>query len=686
MHTQTARSLVVLALTLATKGAHADEGMWLMNALPKDDIARSLGAPPDDAMLARAQKGALRLANGCSASFVGKEGLVMTNHHCVRPCLEELSTPKRDLLGKPFVAKKRDDELRCARFEVNQLQEITDVTTTVLAAVKGLEGKAYNEKWKSERARIEADCAKGDATVRCDVVTLFDGAVFHLYRQRRHQDVRLVFAPEFAMAAYGGDPDNFSFPRTGFDVAFLRVYDGGKPLSTTDALPFAKSAAKESEPVYVFGHPGGTERNRTVAQLVFQRDTALPWTLLRLAELRGRLDEWMHAKPGREQRGRARLRTVENGLKALRGRHETLATPGFMHARAEQERALRKAASKEGQQAFLDVEEANRRAVALWPDFALLEKQEAFMGDLATFARLLVRARAEGAKPVEQRLPEFTPARMPEVRQQLASTAVVVVEDETALLAWSLHRLRNLKGIAHPLVRALLGTRAPDDVAKELVSKTKLKDTALRVAALDGDVAAWKTLDADPLIVFMRVVDEPARAARAAWESEVEARELRAAEVIAGVRRAARAKGGATLARYPDATFSLRLSYGRVAGTTSAPAMTTVGDLFDRAGDAHPYALPPTWARAKGALARDTPLNISTTNDIIGGNSGSPMVNAKGEIVGLVFDGNLASLGGRYTYDAAENRAVALAKDAILTGLTEVYDADAIAAEIVRAE
>lgn len=666
---------------IASTEALADEGMWLMNDLPRDDIVRSLGAAPDADTLTRVQRGALRLANGCSASFVGASGLVMTNHHCVRPCLEELSTGKRDLLGQPFVAKSANDELRCARFEVNQLEGITDVTEEVLRTVRGLTGKAYNERLKTERSRIEASCAGGDARVRCDVVTLFDGAVFHLYKQRRHQDVRLVFAPEFAMAAYGGDPDNFSFPRTGFDVAFLRVYDDGRPLATTDVLPFSSTSAKEGDPTFVVGHPGGTERNRTAAQLAFQRDTALPWTLLRLAELRGRLDEWMKADPKREMRGRARLRTVENGLKALRGRQETLAAPGFMDGRIKDEVVLQSIASPDGKQAFVDVIEANRRAVELWPDYRLLEGAEAFMGDLATWARLLIRARDESARPVEKRLPEFSPARLPEIRQQLSSTATVVIDDEEALLSWSLHRLRNLKGIAHPLVVKLLGTRSPERVARELVRGTKLADVRVRLAALDGDEAAWKTLEKDPMIAFMRAVDEPARNARKAWEDEVESREVRAAEVLASVRRAARAKG-VVLARYPDATFSQRLSFGRVRGTATAPSMTTVGDLFARAGDEHPYRLPPSWMRAKSKLSTTTPLNVSTTNDIIGGNSGSPLLNANGEIVGLVFDGNLASLGGRYTYDAAQNRAVALHADAILAALKDVYGAARVVDEI----
>jgi V8-like Glu-specific endopeptidase len=673
------RFLPVVAFLLAVAGnARADEGMWLLNELPTPAILKSTGVSPDAAFVERVQKGALRLANGCSASFVGKAGLVMTNHHCVRSCLEELSVAGKDLLNKPFVAKAEKDELRCTRFELNQLQKITNVTDVILKATAGKEGAAFQAALKAEKARLESTCSNGDASRRCEVITLFDGARFHLYEQRRFQDVRLVMAPEFPMAAFGGDPDNFNFPRTGFDVAFVRVYDNGVPFSTTDALSFADKAAKDGDPVFVVGHPGGTERTRTVAQLVFQRDVALPWNLMRLAELRGRLDEWMKAVPSRKVRGAARLRTVENGLKALRGRHETLARAGFMEARATAENDARRAAGPVSQQAFAQIDEANRAAARLWADHRLLEVGEAFGGDLFAHARAVVRARAEREKPDASRLPEFSDARIAQLRQQVAATAVIVPEDEIALLSWSLHRLRNLKGADHPLVKELLAGKSPDTVAKAVVTATKLKDPKVRAAAFDGDAAAWKVLENDPLVRMAHIADGPARAVRTQWEDEVEAKETKAGEVITTMRRS---RPGATSGA-PDATFSLRLSYGRVAGTTTAPATTTMADLFFRAGAEPPYLLSPSWTLAKKNLAPLTPMNVSTTNDIIGGNSGSPLLDARGDVVGLVFDGNLASLGGRYVYEPEENRAVSVHADAILAALKHVYKADRVLGEI----
>jgi hypothetical protein len=558
---------------------------------------------------------------------------------------------------------------------------VKDVTEQVLRATSGKAGAAFNDALNAEKARLEGACGGGDGGLRCEVITLFNGARFHLYKQRLYQDVRIVFAPEFAMAAYGGDPDNFSFPRTAFDVAFARVWQGDAPLSTTDAFSFATSTAKDGDPSFVIGHPGGTERGRTVAQLAFQRDVALPWNLLRLAELRGRLDEWMKAQPARAVRGKARLRSVENSLKSLRGRHETLVAPGFMDARVAAENELKRGAGPVSLEAFNGIAEANRAAARLWADYRLLEGAEAFGGDLFAMARLIARAQGERAKADAERLPEFTAARIAQARQLVASTSPIVVDDEVALLAWSLHRLRNLKGIDHPLVRQLLGTRSPEAVAKATLLTSKLKDPKLRAAAFAGDEKALAAIAADPLYRLALAVDPAARQARKSWEDDVEAKETKAGEVLAALRKS---KPNAT-STYPDATFSLRLSYGKIAGTAAHASQTTVNDLFTRSGDEPPFSLPPTWKAAKTKLDLPTPMNVSTTNDIIGGNSGSPLLNAKGEVIGLVFDGNLPSLGGRYTYDADANRAVAVHHDAIIAALRHVYGAPHVVAELEAA-
>jgi hypothetical protein len=673
------KPLAVLLALLAVPSV-ADEGMWLINDFPAQRVKEKYGSAPSADDLKRMQLGAVRLANGCSASFVGTNGLVMTNHHCMRPCLEQLSTGGRDLLSNAFLAKTPKDELRCPKDEANQLLAIEDVSARVLKAIAGVEGAELQKKLNAEKAAIESACAGDDPKKRCDVVTLFDGAVFHLYTYKRMQDVRLVFAPEFKMAAFGGDPDNFNFPRFGLDMAFVRIWDGDKPMASPDALQLTKDALKTGDVVYVVGHPGGTERQRTAAQLELQRDVALPWTLLRLAELRGRMDEWVRADKKREAVGGARLRTIENGLKALRGRRETLAGPGFLDERRKLDAALAQKDAK-AKAALADIDAAMADARALWVDHKLYEGAEAFQSELFGLARVIVRLNDEIAKPNGERLSEYTDARRPALMQQLQSTAAIPLDFEQATLAWSLERWRNLKGADDPIVKQLLGTRPARDVAKELVTKTKLTDPKVRMAYASG-ARKLDALPLDPLIELARAIDPHARAVRKAWEDKVEAKETRAAEALAAARRA-QAKGQAGQA--PDATFSLRVSYGAIGGTKTAPDRTTIGGLLERAGPSHPFALAPTWAKAKPKLDGALPMNYSSTNDMIGGNSGSPLIDAKGRVVGLCFDGNLASLGGRFTYDPIENRAVSVASPAIHEALTKVYGADALAAELFAA-
>lgn len=662
--------LLVLLVLLMTPGAHADEGMWLPNEFPSSLVKERQGHAPDAAWLERTRLGAARLANGCSASFVSADGLVMTNHHCIRSCLEELSTPERDLLANPFVAPVRAEELRCDKLELNQLVAITDVTARVQAATQGASGADFQAKLKATQAALEAECSQGDAARRCDLVTLFSGARHHLYAYRRFRDVRLVMAPEFQMAAFGGDPDNFQFPRTGLDVAFMRVWEGDAPAQTPFHLRFAKTPAKQSDLVYVVGHPGGTERQSTVAELVYQRDVALPWSLLRLAELRGRLAQWMDGGPDRTRKAASRLRTVENGLKALRGRLEALGTVGFFEAREAAEADLIAKAPAHTRAGFVAVADAMRDARGLVVDYRMKELLEPFQSELFGMARMVVRMRAEREKPDAERLPELTSSQLPFAEKQLLSGAPIQLDLEQATLTWSLARMQNLLGASHPFVRSVLGRESPEALAQRLVQGTRLSDVAFRKAALEAP-----ELPADPMLDLAHRLDGDARAARKAWEDRVDAVLKKNAELLAEARRAVFGTAG-----YPDATFTLRVSYGRIAPAEGdASAVTTLGDLFEKATGAPPFALAPSWARAEGrlskTLSKKTPLNVATTNDIIGGNSGSPLLDKSGDVVGLVFDGNLPSLGGRYFYEPRTNRAVAVHASAIRAALEHVYGA-----------
>lgn len=689
------KRIVALALALAAGPALADEGMWTYDNFPSAKVQEAYGFAPTRAWLDEARLASARLANGCSASFVSPEGLVLTNHHCVHACVEHLSTAERDLVERGYLARSRAEELRCPAMEVNQLAKITDVTDRIARATKGKEGKAYAEALQAEIARLEKGCAKSDR-VRCDVVTLYGGGQYHLYEYRRFQDVRLVFAPELASAFFGGDPDNFTFPRYNFDVAFLRVWEDGKPAKTRNWFRWSEKGAQEGGLVFVSGHPGRTSRLLTVSQLEFERDVALPERLLYLAELRGILLEFGRRGPEQKRIALTDLFAVENSLKALRGRHEALLDPALFGQLAGRERELRRWVEQEPERkaawgtAWDEIAEAQGRLRNLYDEYLyaegtgrVLRQPRGIMGDLFALARGLVRAAEERSKPDEKRLREFTDANLPALEAQLFSEAPIYPELEYVKLSFSLRKLREELGTDHPFVRKVLGKHAPEDLARQLVEGTKLADVSFRRSLYAGGAEAIAA-STDPMIVLARTVDPDARAVRARYEQEVDAVQQRAGQQIARARFAA--LGTST---YPDATFTLRLSYGAVEGYEEkgeriAP-ITRVAGLYERATGSDPYALPPSWLRAKEKLDLDTPMNFASTNDIIGGNSGSPVINRNHEIVGLVFDGNIQSLGGEYGFDPATNRAVSVHSQVILEALDKVYGADSLLQEIRRA-
>jgi hypothetical protein len=682
------RLLVALGVLLCLP-ARAEEGMWTYDAFPSEAVKRAYGFAPTQAWLDSVRLASVRLAGGCSASFVSSNGLVMTNHHCIRDCVEDLSSPQRDLLATGFQAPEAKDEQRCPKVEANQLVEMTDVTARMNAATKGLTGAAFNTTLKAEMTKAEAECATGP-DVRCDAVTLFNGGRYQLYKYRRFQDVRLAFAPEFSMASFGGDPDNFNFPRYGFDVAFVRVWENGQPARTPQYLPWAKQGVKEGELVFVSGHPGGTERKSTVAELEFQRDVNLPYILLSLAELRGMLREFSQGSPERLRTSRSYLRQVENGLKALRGRHQALADPELLAQKRKAEAELRTKvmaspklkASTAG--AWEEVAQALELYRPLLPEYRMKEGRDGFESELFTLARHLVRAAEELPKPNAERLREYTEAQLPSLRQQLVREAPVPPELEVARLTFGLNRLRETLGADDPFVRAVLGREAPAELAHKLVTGTKLHDVKVRQALLEGGKAAVEASQ-DPMVLLARKVDAEARAVRKRYEDTVEAVLKRNGERLAQARLAVYGTRG-----YPDATFTLRLNYGVVKGweengRTVAP-LTTFGGAWARHTGKEPFKLPDTWLAAQGKVPPETPLDMATTNDIIGGNSGSPMVNKDGHVVGLIFDGNLPSLGGRYAYVPAANRAVAVNGVGILAGLEHIYRARRLVEELRAAQ
>lgn len=675
-----------LSAALAAPAVQAEEGMWTLDNLPLQALKDDYGFTPDPAWLAHAQRSVVRLAGGCSGSFVSPEGLVLTNYHCVMGCVQQLSSADRDILKDGFVAADRGEELRCPTYELNRLEEVSDVTARIHQATQGLEGDAYTAARQAESARITAECSDDDSQQRCDIVELYHGGRYHLYRYQRFQDVRLAFAPESAMGLFGGDPDNFNFPRYSFDMALLRAWQDGKPVATPEHFPINPAGAEEGGLTMILGHPGSTQRLLTVAQLEAARDHALVSRLLYLSELRGLLNQY--ASGGEEQlrHSQAELMGVENSLKVMRGMHRALADPAVFELKRAQEQALRDhvAADPQRQAQYAGAWEEIARAQAAYLDIAaehgMLELGRGFHTPYFRHARTLVRAAAEREKPDDQRLPEFNEANLPRVVQGLESTAPIHPDYEKVKLAWSLTKLREELGADAPAVRRILGRRSPEAAASAWIDATSLADPQARLALWQGGAEAIEASE-DPFIVLARNIDPLARAVRSRYEDQVESVLERNAQRIAQARFDLY---GTRI--YPDATFSLRLSYGSVKGWnergTPVPPFTTTAGLFQRATGQHPWALPPSWLAAQERLDPDTRFNFVSSNDIIGGNSGSPVINAAGEVIGLVFDGNIHALGGAYWYDAELNRGVSVHPAIMLEALEKVYDAGHLLREL----
>ncbi len=666
----------------------SDEGMWLLNEFPSERLARRHGFGPDQAWLDEVRLSSVRLARGCSGSFVSPQGLVMTNHHCAVRCIQQLSTKDRDYIEQGFEAKTAGEEKRCPEMEVNQLVEISDVTERVSRAVEGMPEAKANVARKAALSRIEKECTTGD-DIRCDVVSLFDGGKFHLYKYRRYQDVRLVFAPEKAIAFFGGDPDNFNFPRYDLDVTFVRVYDGGQPAQTGHYFQWSERGAEKGELTFVSGHPGRTSRMLTVAQLEYMRDYALPGWLLRLAERQGAI--WEFRKRGAEPArvSATTLFGVQNAIKALRGRRFALVDDAFFGQKVRMEQSLRKRVDADPELArqygdawdrIAGVQDDKRR---VRDELLLVEEGQGLWSTLMDHARTIVRAAGELDKPNDERMREYADSQLPALRQRLLSEAPIHADFERMKLALSLTRMRRLLGTDHPAVRAALGKSSPQQVAERIVAGTKLFEASERKRLFDGGRSAV-VASKDPAIELARTLDPIARAIRKKYEDGIEAVEKRNAERIAAARFAVY---GTSV--YPDATFSLRLSFGTVRGWQEAGArvepFTKIAGAFERHTGAPPYALPESWLEAKDRLDPSTPMNLCSTNDIIGGNSGSPLFNKDREIVGLIFDGNIHSLGGDYAFDDRVNRAVSVHSAAIMEALDKVYDAKRVRFEIEAA-
>src|SRR6267378_2643812 len=658
-------ALVSLALLLAAalapigseRDAWADEGMWTFDNFPKQLVQRHYGFSPSDAWLDHIRLASVRFNNGGSGAFVSSEGLVMTNHHVGSDCIHELSSSTHDYMAEGFYASTREQEAKCPNLELNVLVGIEDVTAAVNAAVRPeMDAAARNTAQKAAMARLEKECASRTG-LRCDVVTLFEGGVFDLYRYKKYTDVRLVFAPEADIAFYGGDPDNFTYPRYDVDIAFFHVYESNKPSRVDHYLTWNPNGIAEGDVIFVSGNPGSTSRQETLAQLEFARDVQQPEILRALRARLALLRQFAARGPEQARIARDEIFSYENSIKAYAGLQAGLLDPSFMARRA--------AAEKKYAGFYVE-----HRLFG----FRLLQSK------LFAFARDLTRLPVELAKPNEQRLREYRDSNLDSLKQELFSEAPVYAALDTILLAQGFTEMRDTLGPEDPTVKQVLAGRAPADAAEAYVKGSKLASVAERKRLFEGGQKAVES-STDTMIALARLVDARSRELRRRHEDEVQAVERSSGTLLARALFAVRGKD-----TYPEATFTLRLSFGAVKGYVDEGRprrwYTTFYGLYENSVGIPPYKLPQRWLDKKAALNLDTPFNFVSTPDITGGNSGSPVINRNGELVGIVFDGNLQQIPNDFLYTDEQARTVAVHAAGILEALRKVYAADAVLREL----
>jgi hypothetical protein len=661
----------------------ADEGMWLFNEFPKDKVKQKYGVDVSQAFLDHLRLSSVRA--GASGSFVSPHGLIFTNHHVVLGCVQEVSTKEHDYVTNGFFAKSHAEELKCPGAEANVLLNIQDITSQVKSAVKASAASAEaNQQRKAELARLENECSTRTGN-RCQSVTLYGGAQYHLYEYKKYTDLRLVFAPEFQIGFFGGDADNFTYPRYDLDIGFFRAYENGKPAETPQHLTFSREGVKNREVVFVSGNPANTERLLTVAELEYFRDVRFPFTLHRLDTAIKALEKYMAQSAENTRAAKENLFGLQNSFKALTGEYGGLKDPKLMSLkRADQER-LRAAVAKdpalqaEYGKLWDEIASALESARKTYIERSLLEGGPAG-SDLFGIARTVLRLPEEKAKPAGQRLREYAGSGLASIEHRLYAPAPITNSMEAVLLANYFFVMRESLGENNEVVKKILNGSTPEQAADYYVSNTKLADVNER-KRLTGSAEAGRE-SKDSMIELVRILDGPARQVRKQYEDHVESVLNADKPKLAEARFAAFGSG-----EPPDATYTLRLSYGEVKGYEDdrgkqIPYATDFAGLYKRATGKDPYNLPPSWTNAKSKLNLATPFDFVSTADIIGGNSGSPTVNAKGEIVGIVFDGNIQSLPNDFQYTETQARAIHVSSQAILEALRKVHGADRLLDEI----
>ncbi|MEI7729427.1 MAG: S46 family peptidase [Verrucomicrobiota bacterium] len=680
--------MLSMGIVLAGQPTGADEGMWLYNHPPRQLLRERHGFEPSEAWLENLQRASVRFSSGGSGEFVSPDGLVLSNHHVGSDSLQRLSSKEHDYLHDGFYARTRAEEKPCPGLELNVLESIEDVTARVNAAIPpGMADEAAFAARRGVIAAIEKESLEKTG-LRSDVVTLYQGGQYHLYRFKKYTDVRLVFAPEEQAAFFGGDPDNFEYPRFDLDICLFRVYEGGKPVRLKHYLKWSAAGAAEGELVFVSGHPGHTDRSRTVVELEYQRDVRLPRELLRVKRLEVLLGVFSERSAENARRAKPELFGLKNVRKADDGVLEGLQDPTVLERKRAAEQKLRAAVAANPALApcagaWDRIAQAQQVIGTNALKYNLLEHAHGFHSELFSYGRQLLRAAEERQKPNGERLEEYSDSSRESFEYDLFAEQPIYADVETLKLADGFAQLAVELGYGHPLVQKVLAGKSPRERASELIRGTKLGDAAVRKKIYEGGLPALNAAK-DSMIELARLVDAEARAARKVVDVQREIQQQAHAQ-IAKARYAVEGDSA-----YPDATFTLRLAFGLVKGYEEdgrkIPHQTTLAGLYARAAEHHnepPFDLPPKWAARRAKLNLDTPYNFVCTADIVGGNSGSPVVNRQGEFVGIIFDGNLQSLIADIQYTDEQGRAVSVHSSAIIEALTKVYDAAPLAAELL---
>lgn len=680
--------VLISAVWLWGTVACADEGMWLYNDPPLKILKNRYGFEPTKQWLEHLQKASVRFNSGGSGSFVSKNGLVITNHHVGADALQKFSDKENDYYRDGFYARTNAQEKRCLDLELNVLMDIEDVTDRVNAAVKPQ--MSPPEAFVARRAVMaeleEESLAK--TGLRSDVVTLYQGGLYHLYRFKKYTDVRLVFAPERQITFFGGDPDNFEYPRYCLDFCLFRVYEDDKPAKIEHYLKWSRAGIGENELIFVSGHPGHTNRDYSVAELEYLRDITFPYNLKWLKKTEVLLEVYSNENKENARRAKDDLFGIVNNRKRSNGMYAGLLEPDFFtHKKAEQEKFRQVVGARQdlkyASDAFDRIAEAEKVLSKNQLRYNLLERWSGFYSELFSIARTLLRAGDELSKPNAERLREFGEAGLESLKFQLFSEKPIYGDLEELKLADSLTWLVMNLGYSDPLVQKVLDGKSPRNRAIELVKGTKLKSVDFRRKLYEGGKAAVETAN-DPMIALAKIVDADARAVRVIMETQDEIKQ----QAHADITKARFAIEGTS--NYPDATFTLRLAFGKAKGYEEngkkIPYQTNFAGLFKRAAEYEyqpPFDLPERWLTHKNKLDLKTPMNFVTTADITGGNSGSPVVNSKGEFVGIIFDGNIQSLLTDFAYSDEVARAISVNSQAIIESLYKVYDAQKVVDELL---